>query len=574
MLSNLYYGNYVVKNDTTYRLSCGLTTQIKQGYLAFGYNHTISTSTVNYWPSKNFMVTGYGNSFLWAAFEIFDAANCSGSLSKVYNGCGVTAVEVNGINNVRYAIAGAYNKAVYFTTLDSAANVVAYISYPFPSAPSGLYPKPSKPVIVQSDIPNEYYICGSYEQNMYILNVNANGNIIWSSYYNGLSTLSPKDIMMDPYQSHRLIVVGEAVLTNQDKDAFFVSVDATNGAISNTKLFGTTTSDDSFRAVVAGAYINSNNGSGFVMSGYSENVSASAGTAWIIKLDQTGNIIWSNLIVPSTGTNLGSVDVIQRLNALNNYEYYSLLESSVGMQVVKLDDAGLPFQLYTPNGLNNEYVYNLTIPVCKPVNIGYINAGSPGNFTGFQCYGTEFGFYQYPSMYGSYITSCYFNGETNCYGASHKINGFNEGPGLTAETAFTKFGALDTCTAFLVINTSPSIVSMYQCGNLIPGGSNQRTTPSGEPLKVMEEEKIVGVFPNPVSDKTVITYASLDKSKVSIQLFDVAGKHILSLQPEAKMAGTYSQELDLSKLEIESGVYFLTITIDGAISKEKILYNK
>src|SRR6478735_3304096 len=82
MLTNIYYGYYAVPQDSVYRLGCGVTTTIKPGYLSFGYNTAVSTSTVSWFSSKNFMVTGYGNSFMWKGYDMYDANNCSGSLSK------------------------------------------------------------------------------------------------------------------------------------------------------------------------------------------------------------------------------------------------------------------------------------------------------------------------------------------------------------------------------------------------------------------------------------------------------------------------------------------------------------
>jgi len=576
IMTNIFYAYYVAPSDSNYRLSYGLTTHIKTGYLSIGYTNAIMTQTTSFFGSRNFQITGYGNSFIWKGYEIFDANSCNGTLTKVNNCKGVTAVEVKGLNNIRYVLAGSYDKAAFFTSLDSVGGVINYMQYPFPPPTNTASPYPSKPIIIKSNVQHEYFICGTYENSMYILNVNSTGNIIWSSYYNGSNGIQPKAIMIDPYHSNRLIVAGGMVTETMDKDAFFMSVDALTGLSLNVKLFGNPGGEDIFNSVIEGSNMGANNGQGYVLGGYSQGYPGSTqGTAWLVKLDPNGTIIWNRLITPSLGTNKGIVDVIERLNTLNAYEYYALTDCSIGMQVAKLDDAGLPFQFFNPSGPNNEYVYNYTGNVCRSNNLGYVNTTSPGNFTGIQVYGTQIGYLTFPWVNGSAVISAYFNGETNCFYNYSKLSYFIEGPGFMGESNVTKFGALSSCSNFLITDAFAGIIAAYHCGGVIPSGSNQRTAPNGEPLALIEkEEKLVSVYPNPVINKTTVTYNSHDQSRVIINLFDVSGRLISSIQPDLKSEGTYNEEIDFTNLDLSSGVYFLTISVDGTVTKEKIVYNK
>lgn len=574
-MSNIYYADYIVTQDSAYRLSYGLTTKIKEGYVSFGYNHHISNSINSFFCNKNFAITGYGNSFLWKGFEMFDAVNCSGQLTKVIDCSGITAVEVNGNNNQRYLVAGAYSKGVFLTAIDSVGNVLYSTLYPFPHLTNTGMPLPSKAIIINSETPNQYFICGSFESNMYLLKVSMNGSIIWSKYYSSGSGIQPKDLLINPYQPNTLNIVGSIQDLSNDKNACFMTLSTQNGAVINTKLFGFSNNEDEFRSIIAGAYINSNNANGFVLSGYTQNSSASVGqgNAWVIKLDVNGNIIWNRLLNPSLGTNTGCVDVTQRLNTFGNYEYYALIASSMGMQVAKLEDDGMPFQYYNPNGLENEFTYTRIQSTCVPVNIDYVNTTSSWNLTGIQVYGTLFSYNGYSYMNGSYCVGAYFNGKTNCAGTYTRVLTVQEGPPLITLTDVSSFGSFDQCSNFLVTDSYAGIISAYQCGNLIPSGSNLRTASNGEPLVLVEEEEAaVGIYPNPVRSVTHVNYKVEENTRVTIELLDVSGRQILLKSNEISEAGRYQEEIDFEKLQLKKGIYFARVSVNGKSDIEKIIY--
>lgn len=571
-----YYADYIATQDSAYRLGCGISTKIKEGYVSFGYNNHISNSTQSFFCNKNFSATGYGDSFIWKGYEMYDGNDCSGNLVKVPDCDGITAVEVKGPNAQRYVIAGTYSKAVFLTTIDSIGNVIGSMTYPFPHLVSQGYPPPSKPFVIKSDVQNQYYICGTFESSMYILNVDITGNIIWSKYYNYEHGISPRDLIMDPYQSNNLVIVGLSIDENNDKNGFFMKVDGTNGIVTQTRLFGLNNNSEEFRSIIPGAYINANNQQGYVLSGYSETSGASLtlGNAWVLKLDVSGNVIWNRLLIPTIGTNTGCVDVTERLNTSNNYEYYALIASSAGMQVTKLDDNGIPFQHFVTNGLDNEYTYTRIPSTCVPVNIDYVNTISTLSLTGIQVYGTLYSYNGQPFVNGSYIVGAYFNGKTNCAGTYQRVSAIQEGHPFLRNVNPTSFGSFSTCSHFLVTSSYGGILHAYQCSSLIPSGSNQRTASSGEPLELLEEkEKLVSVYPNPVINKTTVTYVSQEMSKVSISLHDVTGRVITNIRPESKAEGTYTEEIDFTNLDLSGGIYFLTISVDGILTKEKIVYN-
>jgi hypothetical protein len=75
-------------------------------------------------------------------------------------------------------------------------------------------------------------------------------------------------------------------------------------------------------------------------------------------------------------------------------------------------------------------------------------------------------------------------------------------------------------------------------------------------------------YPNPFNPSTKIDYQLPFTSLVSITIYDITGKEIITLINETKNAGYYTAELNSNG--IASGVYFYTITAkNGNISYKK-----
>ena len=98
----------------------------------------------------------------------------------------------------------------------------------------------------------------------------------------------------------------------------------------------------------------------------------------------------------------------------------------------------------------------------------------------------------------------------------------------------------------------------------MPSGISQQT----------EEEESFKVFPNPVADRTIVNYSCSDNSSVNISVYNALGQYVWSIEPEAKLAGNYQEEIDFSSLNVASGVYFVNTTVDGKTHKQKVVYNK
>lgn len=569
---------------TSYKLSAGFATRQTPGTFWLGYLSTVQNVSSLSHINKNFCILGLGASSIWASYQIFETQGCSGSFSQVLDGNGVSAIETSGPNNLRYALAGVYDKACYFAALDHLGNVITAISYPFPHLPSGNFPEPTKPVITESNIPGQYFICGYFESNMYVILVNASGNIIWSRFYSIGIDAVPNDIIMNPFGTNELIIVGEVNLSPQEKQGFLMRVDVNSGIVKNVKTYGNLGMNDGFRTIISNTTALTAQGQGFIIGGYTTagtqagfsqphtNSTSNHSGAWVLKLHSGGQIVWSRVLTPSTGTNTGVIDIVERLNSFNDYEYYALLNSNAGMQVLKLDDQGNPFPVSSPNALHNEFIYDLpSAQSATATSISYVNTPASTADVGIQVFGTANNF---PGFSSSYAVSAYFNGETNCHRTLTTIQSVHPGSVFEMNIPFNQFGSFSSCNNFQIHAFFTGNSVNYPCYGLVAQGSNQRTL-SFTGFADGEEPVKWRVYPNPVNihDKFFVNYSQKENSKVTISLYNLMGQQLLNIIPDTNTEGEHEQVIDLVNLNIPAGVYIISTKIDETVYTQKIVLN-
>ncbi|HWA06113.1 MAG TPA: PQQ-dependent sugar dehydrogenase, partial [Ignavibacteria bacterium] len=91
-----------------------------------------------------------------------------------------------------------------------------------------------------------------------------------------------------------------------------------------------------------------------------------------------------------------------------------------------------------------------------------------------------------------------------------------------------------------------------------PLGINNNNEPS--------DFKLEQNYPNPFNPQTSISYSITEQKFISIKVFDIIGKEIVTLVNENRPAGTY--EVVWNALGFPSGVYFYRLTA-GSFSEEK-----
>lgn len=79
----------------------------------------------------------------------------------------------------------------------------------------------------------------------------------------------------------------------------------------------------------------------------------------------------------------------------------------------------------------------------------------------------------------------------------------------------------------------------------------------------------LNVYPNPVDDVAQISFSLGNAAKTTVELFDIVGKKIQTLQAGQSAAGEHSLSLNSSGLP--SGVYFVKLTIDRNTFTRKVI---
>ena len=84
----------------------------------------------------------------------------------------------------------------------------------------------------------------------------------------------------------------------------------------------------------------------------------------------------------------------------------------------------------------------------------------------------------------------------------------------------------------------------------------------------------ISVFPNPVTEKISLNYSLIKNVQVKAELFNLEGKAI-ELFNENQSTGNVKKEIEVEKLNLSNGIYFVSLTIDGNKSiTKKIIINK
>jgi len=81
--------------------------------------------------------------------------------------------------------------------------------------------------------------------------------------------------------------------------------------------------------------------------------------------------------------------------------------------------------------------------------------------------------------------------------------------------------------------------------------------------------KLYQNYPNPFNPSTSIIYSVPMQCRVTIKIFDILGKEVLTLRDEEKSIGSYSVKFDAGGLP--SGIYFYQLKTDDIILTEKMI---
>lgn len=89
-------------------------------------------------------------------------------------------------------------------------------------------------------------------------------------------------------------------------------------------------------------------------------------------------------------------------------------------------------------------------------------------------------------------------------------------------------------------------------------------------LEMPTEFKLEQNYPNPFNPATVISYQIPKEGHVSLIVYDLLGKEIITLVNEIKQPGKYSEEFRLKSGEYSSGIYFYMLKYGDVVQTKKL----
>jgi len=458
-------------------------------------------------------------------------------------------------NLENFVMTGAWPEACFFSVHAADGAPISVFSLPF-VGPANIV---EKPLICSSSLnPGTYYICGRYNNGMYVIYIDYTGTVLWSSYYNAGNDIIPYAIVESPYTGTGIdvVVVGRYDDNTVAADGFFLGLKSGGGVITFNTIgdpAGTVDPNQYFRCITVAA--STTGGSdGFVIGGITDPIK-NPGHTWVLKLDEKGNtILWNTIISGHNDRNsLDAKAVVERLSAANGYEYYVLTQGSTfvnsAMVVYKLDKNGNPSA-----ASNNDFMYtSSTSTAFNPINITYINSGSSS--LGFQAYGGIAGS-------GAQLTEAYFNGETGCNQSLTNIALTEQGPKNMTTPGINLSNSFSPCADLALNFTAPLYnVNTICIANSIASGSNARTSGATGIAELQAQEQVYA-YPNPTSGKLSFELTS----DAVISVYSVMGTEVLHTPAHAG-----SNTIDLSSQS--SGVYFVKISHDAQTQTIRVIKN-
>lgn len=78
-------------------------------------------------------------------------------------------------------------------------------------------------------------------------------------------------------------------------------------------------------------------------------------------------------------------------------------------------------------------------------------------------------------------------------------------------------------------------------------------------------------YPNPATTYTTVAYTLSEKANVILKVIDLAGKQMALLAKQEQSAGKHEYYWELTKNNIESGMYILILQVDNQVYSRKMI---
>ncbi len=552
--------------------SQGLTMPVDQ-YIIGSYQTTPNTGNYNFEIRKLDELGQYSVGWTPPYYHIsfFNGYNVLLSNVPMENTHGISVIETGQTPSVpgpNFAVAGAVSNVAntsrgYFFLILNVDGLVTFTKYyELPSSASNL----SKPLLIE-DVTNtgNYIVLGSYydsninKTKMYGFSLNTLVTN-WELEYECDEALVPYGLLQSPFNPAELVVAGlnqPDPSLNRRLDGFFMKLDPATGFYvpGSCQIYGDQNSQFFTSLTVANSPWGG--GPGFAIGGVSDPVGG-FGDSWMIKVDQTGTIIWNTLITGTSATNKEITGIIERQNTSGDYEYYGATSTGMAqMTVFKLDHTGA---LFTAGTGENEFEY--TLAGGGPAFITKTSAGAASG-DGIQVFGTDVS----GGTSDTYMVKAYYNGYSGCNESINIIGSQGPGPSQPLNPPVLDPDVTMLNPELTIDDNFNSTAAFHvDCsGSSVPGGSNARLKTG-----IIESERHsgAGIYPVPASEMLTITFTSKKSGEMQLRLYDARGTCVFSGQ-ERISAGKCSITIPVSGLA--EGVYSLNCSLNDEKRVNKIV---
>jgi hypothetical protein len=103
----------------------------------------------------------------------------------------------------------------------------------------------------------------------------------------------------------------------------------------------------------------------------------------------------------------------------------------------------------------------------------------------------------------------------------------------------------------------------------LPAGANVNETVGVEELASTSS---FGVYPNPATSITNVNYTLASEAVVTIEVINMLGERVVSMNKGTQQAGTYNNQIDFSNLN--AGIYMVNFNVDGVVSTTRLTVAK
>lgn len=420
-----------------------------------------------------------------------------------------------------------------------------------------------------------FIICGGMDDNsgytnMFLTKTDSAGNILWTKTFGGWE--HDNGLFVKQTNDGGFIASGKTLISSGD-NAYIVKTD-TNGNL----LWSTTVS----HSIISGNYaysIDQTTDSGYIISGYSTGLGAGNYNGLLIRMDSTGNVLWTKTYGLNQWDQFRSVyqTIDNGFLIAGTTDTSNDNTNSREILLLKTDSAGNVLWSKIFGNVNDNFSFKMIKESDSSyLMVGYIVAPGTdihllktdlnGNITWSKAYGTtnaEQGHDVIPLNDGyliggtsnshGYLIKTVINGISNCNETAPPVlTGTITYPVLTV-TYFT--GTNDTSYSVTVTSTPYTPLINTLCSSV----SIEENT----------ADVLFSISPNPTDDYVTVHFNLTSPQQTSVSLFNLCGQKLKTVLTEKQLAGEYEMKVDMR--DLEAGIYFVKMSVGGKEEVRKVV---